>query len=99
MTIDLHEIVTHDSTEECVACRARTVVTQALVPAAAAWETTAELPRFSIALHGAAGLLATMIEEGIPRGDVESALSDLLDDIEREIAEDRTMGGPPQGTA
>lgn len=99
MTTDFAEIVTHDSTEDCVPCRARDVVVQALVPAAAAWEATAGLPRFSIALHGAAGLLGTMLQEGVPREDIEDALSGLLEEIESQIAEDRAMGGPPQGTA
>ncbi len=99
MAVDFKEIVTHDSTEDCVACRAEDVVMQALMPAAAAWESAAQLPRFSIALHGAAALLGTMLGEGIPRKDVEDALSVLLDDIQRQIAEEQTMGGPPQGTA
>ena len=99
MEINLDVIVTHDSTEECIACRAQDLVMQTLVPAAAAWEATAELPRFSIALHGAAGLLGTMLDEGIPREKVESALSELLDRIEQQIAEDEVMGGPPQGSA
>jgi len=38
-------------------------------------------------------------EEGVPRDDVEAALSRLLDDIEQQIAEDEVMGGPPQGRA
>ena len=99
MAVDFKEIVTHDSTEDCVACRAEDVVMQALMPAAAAWESAAQLPRFSIALHGAAALLGTMLGEDIPRKDVEDALSVLLDDIQRQIAEEQTMGGPPQGTA
>lgn len=99
MIKELEVVVTHDSTEECVACRAQELVSLALVPAAAAWEAAAELPRFSVALHGAAGLLASMLVEGIPRGEIEGALSDLLDQTEQEMAEDRTMGGPPQGTA
>ena len=37
--------------------------------------------------------------EGVPRDDVETALSHLLDDIEQQIAENEVMGGPPQGTA
>ena len=99
MIRELEVIVTHDSTDDCVACRAQQFVQMALVPAAVAWEATAELPRFSIALHGAAGLLGIMVADGIPRHDIEDALSGLLDEIEQEIAEDRTMGGPPQGTA
>jgi hypothetical protein len=33
------------------------------------------------------------------RDDVEAALSRLLDDYEQQIAEDKVMGGPTQGTA
>ena len=99
MPTDLKEIVTHDSTENCVACRAQDLVAQALIPAAAAWETASSLPRYSIALHGAAGLLGIMLDEGVPRQDIEGAIATLLDDIEGQIAEDQTMGGPPQGTA
>ena len=99
MALSLEEIVTHDSSEECVACRARDFVSQIVVPAAEAWETSTELPRFSIALHGAAGLLGGMIEDGVSREDIERALSRLLDEIEEQITEDRAMGGPPQGTA
>ncbi len=58
-----------------------------------------ELPRFSLALHGAAGLLGAMLEEGIPRDDIEAALSRALDDSEQQIEEDKTMGGPPMGSA
>jgi hypothetical protein len=99
MTTQLETIVTHDATDECVACRAQSVVMQALLPAAAAWEAAAELPRFSVALHGAAGLLGKMLEDGVPREDVESALAELLDQIEQQIAEDQMMGGPAQGSA
>ena len=38
-------------------------------------------------------------EEGIDRDDIESVLSNLLDEIEQRVAEDRALGGPPQGTA
>ena len=99
MAVSLKEIVTHDSSEECVACRARDFVSQIVVPAAEAWETSTDLPRFSIALHGAAGLLGGMLAEGVSREDIESALSRLLDEIEERITENRAMGGPPQGTA
>ena len=52
MALSLEEIVAHDNSEECVACRARDFVSQIVVPAAEAWETSTDLPRFSIALHG-----------------------------------------------
>jgi hypothetical protein len=99
MTFDLKELVTHDGTEECPACRAQDIVAQTVLPAAAAWESAAELPRFSLAIHGAAGLIGTMMQEGISRKDIEQALAQLLDDLERQMAEDETMGGPPQGSA
>ncbi len=44
-------------------------------------------------------MLGAMLEEGIPRDDIEAALSRVLDDIEQQIAEDKTMGGPPMGSA
>lgn len=99
MTIDLEAILNHDNTDDCIACRAHEVVMQALVPAAGAWEATAGLPQFSIALHGAAGLLGTMLAAGVAREEIEGALSRLLQDLEDQIAEDRAFGGPPQGTA
>lgn len=40
-----------------------------------------------------------MLEEGIPRDEIEAALSRVLDDIEQQIAEDKAMGGPPMGSA
>ena len=67
MISELEAIVTHDATEECVACRIQQLVQMALIPVAAAWEAAAELPRFSIALRGAAGLLGNMLADGIPR--------------------------------
>ena len=99
MPVDLNAIIEHDTSDECPVCRAQDLVEIALLPAAAAWELRNELPRFSMALHGAAGLLSALLAEGVPRDDVEAALSRLLDDIEQQIAEDKVMGGPPQGTA
>ncbi len=40
-----------------------------------------------------------MLEEGIPRDEIEAALSRVLDDIEQQIEEDKTMGRPPMGSA
>jgi hypothetical protein len=40
-----------------------------------------------------------VLQEGISRREIEGALSVFLDDIDRQIAEDATMGGPPQGMA
>jgi hypothetical protein len=98
MTVRLEEITTHDDSEDCVACRAQEFVLQVLLPAVGAWERTASLPRLSIALHGAAGLLGSMLAEGIPRDDIESSLSGLLDEIEGQLTEDQAIGAP-QGTA
>ena len=99
MTIDLETLANHELSDDCSVCRAQDVVSMALIPAAAAWEMANELPRFSIALHGAAHLIGVMLEEGTPRTEVEAALSNLLDEIEAGIDEDAVMGGPPQGSA
>ena len=99
MPIDLNALTEHDMSDNCPVCLAQELVDTVLLPAAAAWELRNELPRLSVALHGAAGLLSALLEEGVPRDEVEAALSRLLDDIEQQIAEDGVMGGPPQGTA
>ena len=99
MSVDLKELTDHDLSEDCPICRAQDTVHAALLPAAAAWEIHNDLPRFSVALHGAAALLGAMLEEGVPRDDIESALGQLLDEIELRLAEDKAMGGPPQGSA
>ena len=99
MENQLEDLVDHDATEDCPVCRAQDFVSHALIPAAAAWEINNELPRFSLALHGAAGLLGVMLQEGVPRDDIDAALTRLLDDIEHQIAEMGALGGPPQGTA
>ncbi len=99
MKIDLDQLTQHDSGDDCPVCRAQDLIMAALLPATAAWEMNSELPRFSVALNGAAELLGVMIAEGVPREELEGALSRLLDDIETRIAEDEVMGGPPQGTA
>jgi len=99
MKIDLEALSNHDLSDDCIICRTQDVVSMALIPAAAAWELANELPRFSVALHGAASLLGVMMEEGVQRSELEAALSDLLDEIEDGIKEDTVMGGPPQGSA
>ena len=99
MPIDLNTLIEHDMSDDCPVCWAQNLVDLVLLPAAAAWELRSELPRLSIALYGAAGLLSALLEEGMPRDEVEAALSHLLDDYEQQIAEDNAMGGPPQGTA
>ncbi len=40
-----------------------------------------------------------MLQDGVSRDDIEASLSKLLDDVEARIAEDKAMGGPPQGSA
>jgi hypothetical protein len=99
LQVDFEELINHDMSEECPICRAQEVVESALVPAAAAWEMHSELPKFAMALHGAAGLLGAMLQEGLPRDDVMVALNRALDDIEQQITEDRAFGGPTQGNA
>ncbi len=99
MSIDLNSLIEHDLSDECPICRTQDMVHIALLPAAAAWELNNQLPHFALALHGAAGLLGAMLEEGVPREEIEMALSALLDDIESQIDEDKTFGGPPRGTA
>lgn len=99
MAIDLDELIEHDLSDDCPVCHAQDIVANALLPAAAAWEHNSGLPRFSVALQGAAELLGVMLEQGVAREDIEAGLARLLDDIESRIAEDAAMGGPPQGTA
>ncbi len=60
MAFDLDDLTEHDGTGDCPICRAQAAVEDALVPAAVAWETHHELPRFSLVLRGAAGLLGAM---------------------------------------
>ena len=99
MHVDFDQLLDHDMSDECPVCQAQQLVAAVLVPAAATWESTNELPRFSVALHGAAELLGAMLAEGVRREEMETALGRLLDDIEERVAEDKMMGGPPQGSA
>ena len=99
MSIDLDALTKHDLSDDCPTCRAQELVHMALLPATAAWEASNGLPHYSVVLHGAAGLLGVLLEDGASREDVDAALAALLDEIEMQIAEDRMMGGPPQGTA
>ena len=99
MNNDLEKLITHEYSDDCMVCRAQDVVAFSLVPAAAAWETANELPQYSVALNGAAQLLAAMIADGLPRNDVEEALKTLLDDLEEQIKEEGVFGGPTQGNA
>ena len=99
MHIKIDDLVSHDETDECPACRAQDIVSFMLVPAVAAWEHANQLPSHALSLHGAAALIGFMMQDGAKREDVERALGGLLDDMEEKIAEDRVFGGPPQGTA
>lgn len=99
MPSELDAIIEHDMSDECPVCRAQDLVEAALLPAVNAWEAASELPRYTLALHGAAGLLGMLLEEGVARDDVETVLGKLLDEIEIHIAQSRAMGGPPQGSA
>ena len=99
MSVRFDELTHHNDSDDCPVCGAQEIVARALIPAAAAWESNDELPRFSIALHGAAGLLGVMLAEGIPRQDIEAALGTILDDIESHIIENGALGGPTQGSA
>ena len=65
MTTKLEELVEHDPGNDCPVCRAQDLVHVALLPAAAAWEINNQLPRFSVALNGAAELMGVMREEGL----------------------------------
>jgi hypothetical protein len=95
MKIDLKEMTEHDMGDDCPVCRTQAMVDMALLPATAAWEQQNQLPAMGLALHGAAGLLAAMLQEGVPRATLEQALGKLLDEYEQDAA----MGGPPQGHA
>ncbi|MDA0241094.1 MAG: hypothetical protein O3A84_13850 [Proteobacteria bacterium] len=99
MSIDIEVLLEHDHSDDCPICRTTDVVAFTLMPAAASWEQAYELPHLSVALHGAAQFLGVMMQEGADRADLENALGVLLDDIEEQIAEDRTLGGPTQGNA
>lgn len=99
MSGTLTELLDHDMSDDCPVCRAQDLVETVLIPAASAWEVHNDLPRFSVALHGAAALLGAMLEDGVSRDEIDTALGRLLDDIEQDIAETKAMGGPTQGTA
>ncbi len=99
MDINLEELVHHDSGEDCPICRTQDLIGAALLPAAAAWEASNELPRFALALHGAVEFLGAMLAEGVSRDALDEIVAQMLDDVEIRIAEDDVMGGPPQGSA
>jgi hypothetical protein len=99
MTVDLLKLLEHDLGDDCPICHVQDIVEAALLPAAAAWELHNDLPRLSVALHGGARLLGVLLEEGLPRQEVERAVGVLLDEFEQQLTEHRAFGGPPQGTA
>ena len=99
MTVNLAALVDHTGDDDCTACRARDITASILIPAVASWEVAQNLPRFSLAIQGAAGLLGTILEDGVDRHEIDAAVARVLDDIEQQIAEDRALGGPPQGSA
>ena len=99
MHIDYDSITTHDGGDDCTACRAQDVTAFALLPAVRAWEQANQLPAHALTLHGAAGLLGSLLADGADRNDLERVLATLLDDIEAQIAEDLAFGGPPMGSA
>ena len=57
------------------------------------------MPRHSIDVHGAASLMALMIQNGVAREDIEKEVAHILDDYEMQMAEEGLLGGPHQGTA
>lgn len=99
MRIDYDSIVNHDGGDDCTACRAQDIAGFALLPAVQAWEQVNQLPSHALALHGAAGLIGSMLADGADRAEVEKALASLVDDIEAQISEELAFGGPTQGTA
>ena len=99
LPFDFKELVNHDLSDDCPVCRAQELADAALVPATAAWEMRNDLPQFSLALHGAAGLLGAMMQGGLPRESVMAALEVALDEIEQNTAEEDALGGPAQGNA
>lgn len=99
MSIDLDELTEHEMTDDCVVCNAQDIVHMALIPAVAAWEQYNGLPKFALALQGSASMLGAMLEDGVAREDLEATLGRMLDEVEQRIAEDKAMGGPPQGSA
>jgi hypothetical protein len=99
MSSTFDDIITHDASDECLACRAQDIVNASLVPAVAAWEDAYQMPRNSLAVHGAASLMAFMIQSGVARKEIESAVAKIVDDYELQIAEEGLLGGPHQGTA
>ena len=99
MSSTFDDIITHDASDECLACRAQDIVNASLVPAVAAWEDAYQMPRHSLAVHGAASLMAYMLQNGVARPDIEKAVASILDDYQQQMAGDGLLSGPHQGTA
>ena len=99
MTVNLNELVEHNDTDDCPVCRALDFTYAVVAPAVASWEQSNEFPKMSLALNGAVALLGAMLEEGVPRNELDKTVAALLDDIEQQITEDGVLGGPTQGTA
>jgi hypothetical protein len=99
MNPTFEKIITHNASDECRVCRAQDIVSFSLVPAVAAWEQAFQMPRHSLAVHGATSLMAFMIQNGVARNDIEEAVAHVLDDYEMQIAEEGLLGSPHQGTA
>jgi hypothetical protein len=99
MNPTFEKIITHDDSDDCPVCRAQDIVAFSLVPAVAAWEEAHQMPRHSLSVHGAASLMAFMIQNGVARKDIEEAVAHILDEYEMQIAEEGLLGGPHQGTA
>ena len=64
-----------------------------------AYEEAHQMARYSLAVHGAASLMAIMIQNGVARKDIEEAVAHILDDYEMQMTEEGLLGGPHQGTA
>jgi len=99
MTVKLNELIEHDSSDDCPVCRALDFTYAVVAPAVASWEASNEFPKFSLALNGAGALLGALLEEGVPRHELDKAVAAILDDIEQQVAEQGVLGGPTQGTA
>ena len=99
MNPTFEKIIAHDEADDCPVCRAQDIVSFSLVPAVAAWEEAHQMPHHSLAVHGAASLMAFMIQNGVARKDIEEAVAHILDDYELQMAEEGLLGGPHQGSA
>ena len=99
MSTPFEKIITHDASDDCVACRAQEIVYASLIPAVAAWEDSYQMERHALSIHGAAGLMAFMMQNGVARDEIEKAVATLLDDYEMQMAGEGLLSGPHQGTA